>query len=632
MRPLPRTMHMVRPPDLTSKRYSLTARQALCSLHLSSPLRCSKWKNCARITESLTSTCLQICARLPCDKRCEQVLSCGHRCPSGTSTILTVWFASDLPLVCGEDCSNQICPLCADDLRRNDIVDLVMGRTLAELDVDSENLDELVITLPNCRHVFTVETLDGHCGIEEYYRRAGPEGKWLGLEAPPPGIKQPPACPTCRGAITAPRYGRIFKRADLDILENNVAFHMSKSLAAIRSTLDSIPKPQLTTAVKTLANNISTAPLNASTKEFKALYASQTSAIKAARTTPMTLLDIDPLNAKLHKLPGEEAKAWKRVVLKLFNAYKDAAAVSQTRSAHSHAWEASFAHLYQRELDDIIANPMAAPRNPHEYAMRAARLKVGQPPPRADKRFLVEAFWTTINIRLTLVELLLTWLDAVSVTDTEKKKKYPASNRRIWATYTGFLLRSCAADATLALQITRESESHRQEASTVLLTMRIEMEQFRFNMQMMKQNHKMNVENREKMADSANEKLAATHERVSEIRSRRRGKGRENSDWMYADFIVPAEAILEDWKALEMSLRMDTFYQPVSLEELTQVVKGLGFCKYRWSSEITCPATHHLFSSAHIGHFYKCPNGHVFVITEVCLSNLPRMCAYLITR
>lgn len=75
---------------------------------------------------------------------------------------------------------------------------------------------------------------------------------------------------------------------------------------------------------------------------------------------------------------------------------------------------------------------------------------------------------------------------------------------------------------------------------------------------------------------------------------------------------------MTDWKALERSLRNDTFYEPVALEELTQIVRGLNFCKF----ECFFSANHFLMCAAsliaaHTGHFYKCPNGHVFVITEV---------------
>ncbi len=468
---------------------------------------------------------------------------------------------------------------------KSSIADLVMQRTLADLDHESESLDELTITIPNCGHVFTVETLDGHCELDQYYRRDGPDGRWLGLEAPPPGFRQPPTCPTCRSAITAPRYGRAFKRADLDILENNVAFHMSKSLKAVQVKMDIVSKPTLERTVRELAAEIKSAPLKISTKELKVLQRDQGALLRSTRNIPLTLQQIDPLNSKLHGLPADEAKALKKVILALFTAYKDTALASQTRSAHSHAWEASFAYLYQKEMDDIAANPVNAPRNPQEYAMRAARMKVGQPPPRADKRFLVEAFWTTINIRLSIAALAGTWVDAVN-----NRAKYPPANRRVWASYVVFVLRSCAADAELALQITQESESFRQEASTVLLLMRVELEQFRFNVQMTKQSTaKMKAEGRTKLADTAREKRVGAEQRIAAVRAqgeRRRGA----KDWLHSDCVEPAQAILNDWKALERSLRNDTFYEPVSFEELTQIVKGLNFCEF----ELFCHAPNRL--------------------------------------
>ncbi|OJT06977.1 hypothetical protein TRAPUB_2178 [Trametes pubescens] len=479
--------------------------------------------------------------------------------------------SSSVWIVCGEDCSIQTCTVCASEDVRQNVVDVVMQRTLAELDVNSSIIDELTITLPACRHVFTVETLDGICELQEYYRRDEASGRWVGLEAPPPGFKQPPACPTCRAAITSPRYGRVFKRADLDILENNVASHMSQSLGSLRRKINADSKVAAHQKIQSDApESFRSAGVNVSKKEIKSQQGAQARILRSTRATPVGLHAIDPLNKTFHSLPPDEAKTWKKALMEFFTAYREAMTIASTRSAHSHAWEASFAYLFLREMDSIAANPARAPRNPQEYAMRAARLKVGQPPPRADKRFLVEAFWTTLTIRLTLAELAGEWLDAVST-----RARYPAANKRIWATYISFLLRSCAADAQLALQITRASESHRQEATTVLLIMRVDLEQFRFNTKMTRQNAKMTPELMNKMADSTLEKLREALERVRGISSRaaRRSNG-ASADWLQPEFVQPADAILEDWKSLERSLRMDTFYQPVSLDELTQVVKA----------------------------------------------------------
>ncbi|KAH9931167.1 P-loop containing nucleoside triphosphate hydrolase protein [Epithele typhae] len=456
-----------------------------------------------------------------CKERCRQ--ECAHaRCKDYCSSPYCATISPNM-IVCGEDCSLQICPQCATEDRRADIVDLVMQTTLGDIDFESENTDELLITLPGCGHVFT------------YYRRDN-QGKWIGLQAPPEGFKQPPACPTCRTAITAPRYGRIVKRADLDILENN-------SLKAVHAKLAAVSKDAL-------AAQADAKPSKLSTKEFKALQLEQTALLRKVRATPLSLQEIDPLNAKLHGLPVEEARAWKKL---------DAASSTKLRPAHTHAWEASYTYLYQKEMDEIAANPTTAPRNPNEYAMRVARLKVGQPPPRADKRFLVETFW-----------LATAWLET----------EYPPNNRRMWASY--------------ALDITRASESHRQEASTL--------EQFRFNVQMTKHAAKaITIEARTKLADNAGKKQAAAREEIAGVRARAAAGWRGGA----ADFMLPAEAIVDDWKALERSLRLDTFYQPVSHQELTEVVKGLG---REFSSD--------MIIAAHTGHFYKCPNGHIFVIGD----------------
>ncbi|KAH9951524.1 P-loop containing nucleoside triphosphate hydrolase protein [Amylocystis lapponica] len=524
---------------------------------------------------------LTVCARLPCDQRCEKLLECGHRCPS----------------VCGEDCTIQTCPMCASSDVKQAVVDLIMQTTLADVNVDAEMLDELIITLPNCGHVFTVETLDGICEMNEYYKRADGDGKWLGLQAPPAGFMKPPACPTCRSAITSPRYGRIFKRADLDILENNVAFHMSRLLSQVHAKAASISKTDLEERLKAAAKDLKTEELKVLMKEFKNKVKHQNTLLKTTRLVPVALRALDPSTEEYHDIQPSEARQWKKLVSKVLMAYGDAVKVAGTRSSHVHAWEASFSYLYQTEMDDAVQNPDRAPRNPQEHAMRMARMKVGQPPPRADKRFLVEAFWMTITLRLTLVELAGAWLEAL-----RSQPSYPHENRRMWAAYISFILRTCATDLQIALDITTDSGSHRQKTKTALLTMRVELEQFRFNVQMTQQTEKFkrDLETRHKLADSADVKGAdaATYMEsvIGEHRRARGERNRQEEEWVSANFSQPASTLVDEWQAIARSLRQDTFYEPLSLDEMTQIVQSQGF--------------------SHTGHFYKCPNGHTFVIGE----------------
>ncbi|KAG6373953.1 hypothetical protein JVT61DRAFT_6117 [Boletus reticuloceps] len=45
--------------------------------------------------------------------------------------------------------------------------------------------------------------------------------------------------------------------------------------------------------------------------------------------------------------------------------------------------------------------------------MRVAKIKIGQPRPLADRRFLVEVIWLTLHIRLILTDLTTAWIDAI---------------------------------------------------------------------------------------------------------------------------------------------------------------------------------------------------------------------------
>jgi hypothetical protein len=111
-----------------------------------------------------------------------------------------------------------------------DIVDFIMQRKLTEIDLSSENISERLIKLA-CGHIFTVETLDGHCNMSEYYE-IDTMGAFAATKAPPLNYQAPPSCPTCHGPITALRYGRITKRANLDILEQIVDSEILSELEA----------------------------------------------------------------------------------------------------------------------------------------------------------------------------------------------------------------------------------------------------------------------------------------------------------------------------------------------------------------------------------------------------------------
>ncbi|KAG8873423.1 hypothetical protein FRB97_006741, partial [Tulasnella sp. 331] len=93
------------------------------------------------------------------------------------------------------------------------MVDLIMRFGTSKLSPHDGGLDNLLITL-DCGHVFTVEKLDGICELARYYTKH--DGRWQDLATPPQGSQKLPICPTCRGPINSRRYGRVFKKAELD--------------------------------------------------------------------------------------------------------------------------------------------------------------------------------------------------------------------------------------------------------------------------------------------------------------------------------------------------------------------------------------------------------------------------------
>ena len=212
--------------------------------------------------------------------------------------------------------------------------------------------------------------------MSEFYSCAA-DGKWLGLLSPI-GFRRPPTCPTCRAEITASRYGRIFKRANLDILERNVAAQMSLSLSTVQ-TLRCLESVFTTFKKVQLMDDAANIDLmfEDKTEEKKQLKA-RIKALSSKKEAPISEKEISPANTDLHAIDDSVWKVWRK-----------AANVAETRSAHKEAWEAALSCLHEREINTVLSDPGTSPRDPMTHAMRVAKIMIGQPRPLADRRFLV---------------------------------------------------------------------------------------------------------------------------------------------------------------------------------------------------------------------------------------------------
>jgi hypothetical protein len=142
--------------------------------------------------------CAVPCDLLPCSERCAKMLACGHRCPS----------------ICGEVCPGvAYCQICAHPTTKGMVVDFILSSTFEEVD-----LDENPCIMPSCGHILTLESMDGHMSMSDFYTTNG-EGSIVDLKnsAEPFSASGMKSCPTCRGPLrNLNRYSRIVRRALID--------------------------------------------------------------------------------------------------------------------------------------------------------------------------------------------------------------------------------------------------------------------------------------------------------------------------------------------------------------------------------------------------------------------------------
>ncbi|PWY83340.1 P-loop containing nucleoside triphosphate hydrolase protein, partial [Aspergillus heteromorphus CBS 117.55] len=144
-----------------------------------------------------TLPCAAPCDNVPCSRRCEKVLECGHRCPS----------------VCGEICPTKIfCQLCATPEVQEHVVDYILSQAYREID-----LDKNPCIFPRCGHFLTMESMDGQMDMKRHYEldaEGRPAAIALSSEPFATDVKR---CGTCRGSLRdVSRYGRLVRRALLD--------------------------------------------------------------------------------------------------------------------------------------------------------------------------------------------------------------------------------------------------------------------------------------------------------------------------------------------------------------------------------------------------------------------------------
>ncbi|KAI1492178.1 hypothetical protein F5X96DRAFT_413793 [Biscogniauxia mediterranea] len=145
-----------------------------------------------------TMPCAAPCDWVPCSKRCEKKLACGHQCPS----------------ICGESCpSVKYCQKCCSQQIGATDVDFIMGYQYHDID-----LDEDPCIFPDCGHFLTRSNMDGLMDMKAHYKMSPDDIPVAILRSSRAfSMDEVKACPSCRGSLrNIARYGRIVRRAILD--------------------------------------------------------------------------------------------------------------------------------------------------------------------------------------------------------------------------------------------------------------------------------------------------------------------------------------------------------------------------------------------------------------------------------
>ncbi|KAB5591848.1 NFX1-type zinc finger protein [Ceratobasidium theobromae] len=484
-----------------------------------------------------------------------------------------------------------------------------MHTTLRDLE-DDNTLDSMTITLP-CRHVFTVETLDGITHLGDFYEKdSDANGRWVKAKTPEASgeTRTRPTCPTCRGSIDSLRYGRVCKNSNLAILQHNIASSLSRQLSRAEVKLKVVREGLAEAIINSVKACVGTpTESNAVTDLTTDARQEMTNDLDIVlvreidRPTPAEAIEnID----RLHAFPKSYAKNWRKAVAKVLEPYRVARQVTCERDPAVQAYEASLTRLYHEELEQYGVNmSLGAPQDLEQHCLRLARIRIGQVPPRASLRFVIEAFWITVDILMQL------GMAVGKAGEEVRSRDASPGNSGNWDTLAGFFLRQAVKDAETACTLATQSESWNKLIKCQIFALQARYELATHQCRTaINQGALSNNEAREELVEMCERGIKHIEDlRISVPRFYLAKWSAEEvaakREWLRTNFMQPLAVILKSWESLKQSSSSGQWYQEVTNEEraaiLRAMMEGAGHDRL-W----------------HTGHFYQCPNGHPYVIGE----------------
>jgi hypothetical protein len=278
---------------------------------------------------------------------------------------------------------------------------------------------------------------------------------------------------------------------------------------------------------------------------------------------------------RCHGFSRKEADGWKKIVKDINQVYDGIVDIASARSAHVGAYEAAMTTLFKLEMEEIARDPSKVyGKTQQEAAFDSVNAKIGQPPHKADRKYHIEAFLWSIELRLMLAQIASARVAEFPLTFNESDH---SRHRQIWTTFVGFLYESCIKDCAKATSLARSCSSLRQEARVSMVDLRCNFEKVRFDaleqrckIQILGRSGDPQLGTREDLGEFVSQQRVAAQEALLETRTRylqnRPVKSREGMDqevlWFEENCSTRAEKVFDAYNdLLEKVLEPEVFYK-----------------------------------------------------------------------
>jgi hypothetical protein len=280
----------------------------------------------------------------------------------------------------------------------------------------------------------------------------------------------------------------------------------------------------------------------------------------------------------LHGFSKKEEERWIKITKEINRVYGEIAGVTATRSAHVKAYEAAVTTLLELEMKAIVQDTSkGSGKTRHEIAFAAASAKIGQPPHTTDRKYHIEAFLLTIELRLMLAQIASARISDLPLTSTEHN--HPL-HRQIRITFVRFLYDSCIKDCEKATSLARSCKALRQEVRVTVVKIRCTFEKVQFDT--LEDRRQMSIsgkslEEQARMRENLGEFILGQRAEARKVLSQTRTKyfqdrpvsSREEVNeeqlWFGENCAFRAERAFEAYEDLRKQvLKTDELYQPIS--------------------------------------------------------------------